>query len=254
MADSSRRIRPFEAFERDVIAALTRPAVVGEFWVDLEAVEQRVEARRGAAGAEVTFTHYFIKAAALAVRDVPELRRSYGRWRVLDPSHVDVGISIEAPDSMLAPVVIIEQADTKPLVQIAREVRSCARRARVDARRVQKLTDRYLRLVPFPPLRRALIRGVLANSRWRRRAVGSIQISNLDHFGIDSAHVPLAAELLLVAGAIERQPRIEGRDRIVIRTGAQFTFHGTHRKVNGRTAGAFVHLFRTLLAAPERLE
>ena len=254
MTDSSRRLRPFEAFERDIIASLTRPAVVGEFWVDLEAVEQRLEAQRGAAAERLTFTHYFVKAAALAVRDVPELRRIYGRWRVLEPSQIDVGMSVEAPDTMLAPVVIIEHADTKPVTEIARDVRSKARRARVDARRVQALASRYLRVIPFPPIRRALIRAVLANARWRRRAVGTIQLSTLDHFGIDSAHVPLAAELLLVAGAVERQARVEGRDRIVIRTGAQFTLHGSHTKVNGRTAGAFIHRFRGLLAAPEHLD
>ncbi|HJU43439.1 MAG TPA: 2-oxo acid dehydrogenase subunit E2 [Vicinamibacterales bacterium] len=253
MPDSFRRLRPYEAFERDVIASLTRPTVVGEFWVDLDALEQHLDAQRAAMTVGLTFTHYFVKAAALAVRDVPELRRIYGRWRVLEPSHVDVGISVEAPETMLAPVVIIEQADSKTLAEIARDLRSRARRARVESRRFQALANRYLRLLPFPPIRRALIRTVLANVRWRRRAVGSIQISTLDHFGIDSAHVPLAAELLLVAGAVERQARIEGRDKIVIRTGAQFTLHGTHAKVNGRTAGAFIERFRNLLAAPERL-
>jgi pyruvate/2-oxoglutarate dehydrogenase complex dihydrolipoamide acyltransferase (E2) component len=255
MADSSRRLRPVEAFERDVIASLTRPVVAAEFWVDLEAVEQRLEALRGATPpAGLTFTHYYVKAAALAVRDVPELRRIYGAWRVLEPSHVDVGVSVDAPDVILAPVIVIEAADTKPLADIARDVRSKAQLAREDSRRVQALINRYLRLLPIPPVRRALIRGVLANARWRRRAVGSIQVTRLDRFGIRAVPVALTAELLLVAGAIERQPRVEGRDAIVIRTGAHFTLHGTHRKMNGRTTGAFIQRFRTLLAAPEQLD
>jgi pyruvate/2-oxoglutarate dehydrogenase complex dihydrolipoamide acyltransferase (E2) component len=240
-----------EVFERDLISVLSRPVVVGEFRVDLERAEAFVAARR-AAGAPVGYTTLYVKAAALSALEAPALRRMDGHWRVHELATIDVGVSVLSRRSMVGPVVVVERADTKSLDEIEAERKLKTRQARADADRYKALIDRYLRFVPAKSLRRAIIRAFLAAPRRRRGAVGTIQISNLDGFGIDRAHVPLVGELLLVAGEIGREVTAEG-ERIVIRRSAWFTIHGSHRKLNGQTCGAFIRRFRALLADPERL-
>jgi hypothetical protein len=42
-------------------------------------------------------------------------------------------------------------------------------------------------------------------------------------------------------------------DDCAVRTGAEFRLIGSHRKLNGDTAGRFIERFRHLLANPEEL-
>jgi pyruvate dehydrogenase E2 component (dihydrolipoamide acetyltransferase) len=250
-ADRSRRLRGVEAWHRDIISALSAPAVVGQFWVELDAAQRLV---RGSAPGEgkLTLTHLFAKAAALSALSSPALHRMYGPFGALDPAHADVGVSVEGQE-VLAPVVVLREADRKPLVEIARELRALAAEARERDARDAVLFDRYLKLFPFPQLRRLLIRAVLSSAKARRLAAGTLQFSNIGHFGIDAAQVPVVVELLLVGGVVQRRPVADEEDRVRVALGAEFTLHGSHRKVNGQTAGQFIRTFRSLMAQPERL-
>jgi hypothetical protein len=100
-ADVVRRLRGIEAWQRDVIAVLTRPAVVGEFRVRLDAAARRVGQ---ADGPKLTWTHLFIKAAALAAVSSPALHRMYGPFGVLEPGHADVGVSVEGQEPCARPI------------------------------------------------------------------------------------------------------------------------------------------------------
>jgi hypothetical protein len=102
-------------------------------------------------------------------------------------------------------------------------------------------------------LRRFLIRRVLASPIRRRKLVGTIQISDLNPFGIDDATVPLVGELLLMSGAVRKAIVPGDADEPVAKLGATFVLHGSHLKMNGRTAGSFMATFRSLLLHPERL-
>jgi pyruvate/2-oxoglutarate dehydrogenase complex dihydrolipoamide acyltransferase (E2) component len=249
MPDASRRLRPIEAVERDIVVALTAPTAACEFWVDLEEAARFVRERHAAAPTPLTLTHLYIKAAACAVVRVPDLHRMYGPFSAIDPAHADVGVSVLA-GAMVEPVVVIQQANLKPLAVIASELRSRAAAARADAQRFRLLVDRYLWLFPFPRLRRAAIRAFLASARRRRQLIGTIQLSSMGRFDLRTSYLPMVPDILLIAGVASRQACVEGTDRIVARTGAMFALHGSHRKLNGRTAGAFVSHFRTLLQDP----
>jgi pyruvate/2-oxoglutarate dehydrogenase complex dihydrolipoamide acyltransferase (E2) component len=239
-----------EAIETDVIRSLTGATVTGDFWIDLEPALRFLE--RQPRELLLSRIHLYVKAAALAVLDAPSLHRQWGLLRVHDPVHADVGVSVGSSRS-LAPVVVIASADLKSLAEIGRELRAGARRALREERRTTEMVDRWGRFFPFPILRRLVVRWVMASPTRRRKLVGTIQISDLDSYQIDAAQVPLVGELLLVAGAVRKSVVPGDGDRPVVRSGAMFTLHGSHRKLNGRTAGEFIGKFRALMAEPERL-
>ncbi len=248
--DVHRRLRPIEALERDILRVFTRPVVVGEFWVDLDAADWFLRERH-ADGIRLTFVSLFAKAAALAATASPRAHRMYGPFGVIEPGSADVGVSVQG-DGMLAPVTVLRAAESKSLEELAAELREKARKALAGDARMRELVDRYLWLFPFPPLRRLLIQAWFASPRRRRRAVGTIQISVLDRFGIDAAQVPVVAELLLMCGAIRERVELQPDGRLATRKGARFCIHGSHRKLNGESAGRFVERFREVLQDPAR--
>jgi pyruvate dehydrogenase E2 component (dihydrolipoyllysine-residue acetyltransferase) len=251
-SDVVRWVRPIEALQRDVIAVLTRPVVVGRFWVNLEAAQRFARDPGPDLPPRLTLTVLLAKAAALSALASPGLHRMYGPLKALDPAHADVGVSVEGQE-LLAPVVVLREADRKGLGELAESLKVLASEAREKEIRDVALIHRYLKLLPIPSLRRLLLRLFWQSPRVRRQAVGTIQFSNIGHFGIDSAEVPVVGELLLVGGVVHRRPAVAADGAIVSETGAEFTIHGSHRKLNGRTGGEFIGTFRRLLAEPERL-
>jgi pyruvate/2-oxoglutarate dehydrogenase complex dihydrolipoamide acyltransferase (E2) component len=247
-----RRLRPVEALQRDIIAVLTRPAVVGRFWVDLEQAQRFAREPGSSLPHKVPLTPLLVKAAALAAVASPRIHRMFGPWSVVEPEHADVGVSVDGQE-ILSPVAVLREANRKPLAELAEELKVLAQEARQKEGRDIILVNRYLKLFPFPPLRRLLIRAFWTSPQIRRQAVGTIQFSNIGHFGIESAEVPVVGELLLVCGVLQRKPVVGAQGDVVAGTGAEFTIHGSHRKINGQTAGQFVAAFRRHLAEPQSL-
>jgi hypothetical protein len=251
-SDLIRRLRPIEALQRDIIAVLTRPVVVGRFWVDLEAAQGFIRDPRPPLPEKLSLTPLLVKAAALAALASPGIHRMYGPWTAVDPVHADVGVSVEG-QGILSPVVVLREADRRPLGELAAELKTLALEAREKETRDIALINRYLKLFPFPGLRRLLVRLFWQSPRVRRQAVGTIQFSNVGHFGIEAAQVPVVGELLLVGGVLRKRPIVDARGAIVAGTGAEFTIQGSHRKINGQTAGRFIAEFRRVLGEPERM-
>jgi hypothetical protein len=250
--DRVRWIRGAEALDADVISVLTRPAMSGRFWVDLENARRWLEERRGEGNREgMTYTHLFAKAAGLAAMASPDLHRMYGWFRCVDPGAADVGVSV-ASEGVLAPVIVLEAADRMSLREIARGLREKAAQVRRDDPQTRKLADRLAPLVP-PFVRRFLIRLVFSSPGLRRRMVGTIQVTNIGLAEAEDCQVPMAAEVVLGCGVVEKRVVPDENDRAVVRTGAMFTLNASHRKLTAVTARPFIERFRALLARPEEL-
>jgi hypothetical protein len=251
--DRVRWIRGAEALEADVISALTRIVVSARFWVDLENARCWLEERRAEGNpAGLTYTPLFAKAAGMAVMASPDLHRMYGLLRCIDPGVADVGVSVAA-EGVLAPVVVLPAADRMSVREIAQELREKAAQVRRDDPRTRALADRFVPFLPIPFLRRLLVRLAFSNPSFRRRMVGTIQVTNVGLSGAEDCYVPMAAELLLGCGLIEKRVVPDERDRPVVRTGAVFIVQGSHRKLTAVTARPFIERFRALLASPEEL-
>ncbi len=251
-SDTLRFLTPIEALQRDFVQVLTHPVVVGNFWIDLEKALCWLDGGERSSSERLTLTHLIIKAAAHAILDAPMLHRMYGPWRVVEPGHADIGVSVEGRQ-ILSPVVVIKEADRKSLGDIARELREKAIQVReAEPRDIAKI-NRFLWLFPFPALRRFFTRLVLRSPRFRRQISGTLQFSNIGHFGIDAASVPLVVETLLVGGVVRKRLFLDEEGQLRSSRGADFRLHASHRKLNGRTCGQFLSSFQRLLGNPEQM-
>ncbi|MBL8922432.1 MAG: 2-oxo acid dehydrogenase subunit E2 [Myxococcaceae bacterium] len=191
--------------------------------VDIEmdrALELREEAK--AQELKVSVNDVIVKAVAVAVRRFPRVNQVFAGEVIQQLHTVDVGVAVAIEDGLITPVV--KDADQKGLAEIALEVRDLAERAKKKALK----PDEY--------------------------SGGSITVSNLGMFGIDSfiAVINPPQASILAVGKVE--PKVVVRDgQMVIRQMMSMTFSGDHRVVDGAVGAQFLQIVRDLLEHPMRL-
>ena len=204
-----------------------------------------------AEGTPITWTHIFVRAAAMALARHPELHHLVAGNSRLDPSTVDICLSI-AGDSSITPVLIVEDAAGKDLKSIAAEV---VRRTPVAAEQTRKMLDSLRRfgwLVPLSGWRRALVGFMLRRSWYRRKASGTFQVTCLPQ-------VDLCAPLLFNTAAALGIGRV--RDRVVAVNG-QAVVRPTvtvcccvdHSVWNGMAAATFLTAVQAIVESGEFAE
>ena len=150
--------------------------------VDVE-MEEAIKVREQAKAAEVkiSINDLIVKAAAMALRRMPKVNVSFQGDRILQYSTTDVGIAVAIEDGLITPV--IRDADQKSLGTIAAEARDLAERARRRALKPEEYSG------------------------------GSITVSNLGMFGVDSfiAVINPPQASILAVGAVA--------DKVVARNG-----------------------------------
>jgi pyruvate dehydrogenase E2 component (dihydrolipoamide acetyltransferase) len=205
-------------------------------------------------GVRLSLTGFYVKAAALALCEVPRPGYRLHRYRELRPAFIDIGLSVAGrdPDSPYAPTVVIKDAAAKPLSRIAAEVRDKAREARekeaVEIANLGKLAA----LMPLGVVRRAIIRFIARRPAVLRQSVGVFQVSNLQGSGLDLGISAVVAHSLLALGEV--------RERPVVRDGAVVSIPTTlanlqfdHRVMAGAHAGLWFEAFQRWLDRPHLL-
>ena len=178
--------------------------------------------QRGEGGISPSLTDIAIRAAALALRQTPQLNASFQGDEILHFEDIHIGLVVGLPEGMIVPV--IRHADQKNLYTLA----ATTRRLR-DKATAGKLSEREL-------------------------AGSTFTISNLGMFGVDSfiavINPPEAA--ILALGAVRQQPAVwEGQ--VVPRELMTATLSADHRLVDGITAARFLGEFKEMLENPIRL-
>ncbi len=184
------------------------------------ALDIRTEAK--ALESKVSVNDIIVKAAALALKRVPKMNVSHAGDHVLQHENADVGIAVAIEDGLITPV--IRDADLKGLGQISAESRDLAERARSRKLKPEEYTG------------------------------GSITISNLGMYGIDSfiavINPPQAA--IVAVGAVA--------DKVVVRDGEMVvrkimtaTLSGDHRVIDGALGAVYLKELKALLEHPLRL-
>jgi pyruvate dehydrogenase E2 component (dihydrolipoamide acetyltransferase) len=185
-----------------------------------QALKIREEAR--AQDLKVSVNDIIVKATAMAVRKFPRINQVFAGDQILQLRTVDVGVAVAIEDGLITP--IIKDADQKGIAEIAAEVRELAERAKKKALKPDEYTG------------------------------GSITVSNLGMFGIDSfiavINPPQAA--ILAVGRVE--PKVVVRnDAMVIRQMMSITLSGDHRVIDGAVGAQYLQELRALLEHPLRL-
>lgn len=198
---------------------------VPHFYLTIEVeMDQALKLREEARELElkVSVNDIVVKATAMAVRRFPRINQFFAGDRIVQLKTVDVGVAVAIEDGLITPIV--KDADVKGVAEVAQEIRELADRAKKKALKPEEYTG------------------------------GSITVSNLGMFGIDSfiavLNPPQAA--ILAVGKVE--PKVVVRDgQMVIRQMMSITLSGDHRVIDGAVGAQYLQVLRDFLEHPLRL-
>ena len=185
----------------------------------LLAARAKVNAMLEAQGVKVSVNDFVIKAAAMALKAVPEANASYSPEGIAMHHNADVAMAVAIDGGLITP--IIRKAETKTLSQIATESKDLAKRAR----------DRKLKPEEFQG--------------------GTFSVSNLGMFGIKSfssiINEPQGA--IMSVGAGEQRPVVRN-GQLAVATVMTVTLTCDHRVVDGATGARFLQAFKPMIEDP----
>ncbi len=179
----------------------------------------KINALLAASGVKVSVNDMVIKAAAAALKRVPEANASYSPEGIAMHHHADIAMAVAVEGGLITP--IIRAAETKGLAQIATEAKDLAERAR--SRKLKP--EEYLG--------------------------GTFSVSNLGMFGVKSfvsiINQPQGA--ILSVGVGEKRAVARG-DQVVVATVMSVTLTCDHRVVDGATGARWLQAFKPMIEDP----
>jgi pyruvate dehydrogenase E2 component (dihydrolipoamide acetyltransferase) len=191
--------------------------------MDLE-IDKLLEARsrlNGALGNDIRISvnDIVIRAAALALKKVPEANASFTPEGIAMHKHADIAMAVAIDGGLITP--IIRAAETKGLAQISAEAKDLAGRARSGKLKPEEYQG------------------------------GTFSVSNLGMFGIKSfssiINEPQGA--ILSVGAGDKRAVVRG-DQIVAATVMTVTLTCDHRVVDGAIGAKWMQAFKPLIEDP----
>lgn len=182
----------------------------------------RAQANHGGA-VKLSVNDFIVRAAALALREVPEVNVSWHEDAIEFHAGADISVAIATDGGLVTPIV--RDADVKPLSAIASEIVELAGRAKINRLKPEEFTG------------------------------GSLTVSNLGMYGISQfaaiINPPQAA--ILAVGAAERRPVVSDNGDIIAATVMTVTLSADHRAVDGAVGARWLAAFRTLIENPVRI-
>jgi pyruvate dehydrogenase E2 component (dihydrolipoamide acetyltransferase) len=170
----------------------------------------------------ISMNDFVIRAAALALRQVPAANASWSAEAILQWETVDIAVAVALDDGLITPIV--KQADRKGLATIASETRDLVARARAGKLKLEEFQG------------------------------GTFSISNLGMFGVrDFAAVinPPHGGILAV-GSGEQRPVVKN-GALAVATVMTCTLSCDHRAVDGAIGARFLAAFKKLVEDPLRM-
>ena len=181
---------------------------------------KRVNAAAEKDGDKVSVNDILIKASGLALKKVPAANSSWIEGGMIARhKHADVSVAVAIEGGLITPIV--KDADLKGLVDISREMKDLAARAR----------DKKLKPEEYQG--------------------GTFSLSNLGMFGIDSfsSIINPPQGMILSVGAGEQRPVVKD-GALAIATVMTVTLTCDHRVVDGATGAKWLQAFKTFVEDP----
>jgi len=165
---------------------------------------------------------FLVKAAALALREFPNLNSALEGDQIVRHGEINIGVAVALEEGLLT--VVLRGADRTPLRQLSSELRELVGRARAGR------------------VRPADIEG------------STFTVSNLGMFQVDHflaiINPPEAA--ILAVGSVREEPVVQA-GAIVPGTRLQVTLSADHRVTDGAEAARWLQVFRSYTEAPVHL-
>lgn len=185
----------------------------------IAAARRRLNAMIESDGDRVSYNDFVLKASAAALVRHPDCNAAWFGDHIKRYHHVHLGVAVAIDDGLITPVV--KHADRKGLVQISREVKEMAGRARQ-----KRLTpDEY--------------------------TGSTFSVSNLGMFGIHEFTAiinPPEAGILAVGGVEDAAVVVDGE--VVVQPRMRITMSCDHRVIDGAQGSRFLQTFKAMLEEP----
>jgi pyruvate dehydrogenase E2 component (dihydrolipoamide acetyltransferase) len=168
---------------------------------------------------KVSYNDLVVKACAKALARFPMVNASWAEDRIITHAGVHVGVAVAIPDGLLTPVV--RDADRKSVVEISREIKELAGRARERRLRPEEFTG------------------------------STFTVSNLGMLDVTefTAIINPPESCILAVGAVRKEP-VAVEDRVEVGHRMKLTLSADHRAIDGALAARFLGEIRRLLEKP----
>jgi pyruvate dehydrogenase E2 component (dihydrolipoamide acetyltransferase) len=218
---------PLSSMRKTIARRLTESKVQAPHFyvtveIDMDAAAAVREQIQRAEETKVSYNDLIVKACAKALRKYPAVNASWGGESIAVHGDVHVGVAVAINDGLIVPVV--RNADRKSILEISREVKDLATRAR----------DRKLKPEEF--------------------SGGTFSISNLGMFDVTefTAIINPPESAILAVGAVKKVPVVKG-DALAVGQRMRVTLSSDHRVIDGALAAQFLAELRRLLESPVSL-
>jgi pyruvate dehydrogenase E2 component (dihydrolipoamide acetyltransferase) len=165
---------------------------------------------------------FIVKAAALALRQYPNLNASFDGDAIIHHGAINIGIAVAVENGLLT--VVVQDADLKSLKALSLEARQIIERARSNRVRPDDIEG------------------------------STFTVSNLGMFDVDNfiaiVNPPEAA--ILAVGSVRQVPVVQ-EGKLVIGQRLKVTITADHRVTDGAEAAQWLQAFRSFLEHPVQL-
>jgi pyruvate dehydrogenase E2 component (dihydrolipoamide acetyltransferase) len=203
-------------------SAFTAPHFYVTVEIDMAAAAALREQLVKGENVKISYNDMVVKACARALTRFPIVNASWGGDKIVTHGEVHVGIAVAIPDGLITPVV--RNADQKPMLAIAGEIKDLAGRAREKKLRPEEYMG------------------------------STFTISNLGMFDVEefTAIINPPDSAILAVGSVRKVPVVAG-DAVAIGHRMKVTMSSDHRVVDGAMAAQFLGEVRRLLENPVSL-
>ena len=217
--------RPLNAMRRVIARRLTESKqTVPHFYLTIdceidELLKVRTELNAKSDAYRISVNDFVIRAAALALRQVPAANASWSDDAILLWDTVDIAVAVALDDGLITPIV--RMADRKGLAAIANEAKDLVARARAGKLKLEEFQG------------------------------GTFSISNLGMYGVRefAAVINPPHGGILAVGAGEQRP-VAKNGALTVATMMSCTLSCDHRAVDGAVGAQFLAAFKKLVEDP----
>lgn len=216
-------IIPMSAMRRTIAARLTEAKqTIPHFYLRRRVRADRLIARREHDGKVASLNDYLVRAAALALRQVPEVNIQVHGNAVHRFPHADIAVAVATPRGLITP--IIAAADTLDIAAIAARSGDLARRARAGMLELHEFSG------------------------------GSFSLSNLGMFGVEQfdAIINPPQGAILAVGAARPEP-IEDAGALRLVPVLHLSLSCDHRAIDGADGARFLAALAEWIEAADQL-
>lgn len=168
-------------------------------------------------GFNLTFFSFFVKAAAQALKEFPQLNSMWAGDKIIQKKDIHISIAVADEDSLYVPV--IKHADEKSIKGIAREISELAKKARMGKLKSEDISG------------------------------GTFTVNNTGSFGsvqsMGIINYPQAA--ILQMESIVKRPVVINNNMIAIRDMVNLCLSLDHRILDGLVCGRFLQRVKEII-------